>query len=167
MKRTLLALLALGVTHGLQAQTAAEPVEIMPMVMVYSPRVANQDPVGTFAMPISALRFEPLVDVQARNLAEGQAEADREGIPEEHHEGRPPLASGFDQGRRAVARTGIATPSAVVRLSSIHAEGASVLRDHPSVMPHPRRSTSMRTTDGPSAFATARAKRPASLMPSM
>jgi hypothetical protein len=81
MKRTLLALLALGVTHGLQAQTAAEPVEIMPMVMVYSPRVANQDPVGTFAMPISALRFEPLVDVQARNLAEGQADiAIRGGI---------------------------------------------------------------------------------------
>jgi len=74
MKRTLLVLLALGMAQGLQAQTVAEPVETLPQVMVYSSRVANQDPVGTFAMPISALRFEPLVDVQARNLAEGQAD---------------------------------------------------------------------------------------------
>jgi len=74
MKRTLLPLLVLGMAHGLQAQTVAEPVTTLPKVMVYSSHVANQDPVGTFAMPISALRFEPLVDVQARNLAEGQAD---------------------------------------------------------------------------------------------
>jgi hypothetical protein len=81
MKRTLFALLALGMAHGLRAQTGAEPVETLPMVMVYSSRVANQDPVGTFAMPVSALRFEPLVDVQARNQAEGQADiAIRGGI---------------------------------------------------------------------------------------
>jgi hypothetical protein len=64
--------------QGLQAQTVAEPVETLvetlPQVMVYSSRVANQDPVGAFAMPISALRFEPLVDVQSRNLSEGQAD---------------------------------------------------------------------------------------------
>src|SRR4051812_47591626 len=46
----------------------------LPEVTVYSPRVANQSPAGTFAMPISALRYEPRVDIQGRNLAEGQAD---------------------------------------------------------------------------------------------
>lgn len=54
----------------LSAQT---PVSL-PEVTVYSPRVANQSPVGTFAMPVSALRYEPQVDIHARNLAEGQAD---------------------------------------------------------------------------------------------
>lgn len=53
--------------------TEAGPVELPP-VTVYSPRVANQEPVGTFAMPVTALRFEPLVDVQTRNFAESQAD---------------------------------------------------------------------------------------------
>jgi hypothetical protein len=53
----------------------------LPELSVYSPRVAIQEPVGTFAMPVSALRFEPLVDVQGRNMAEGQADiAIRGGI---------------------------------------------------------------------------------------
>ena len=41
---------------------------------VASPRVANQAPGGTFAMPVSVLRYEPRVDLQARNLVEGQAD---------------------------------------------------------------------------------------------
>lgn len=49
------------------------PVEL-PRVTVYSPRIANQEPIGSFAMPVSALRYEPLVDVQARNLGEAQAD---------------------------------------------------------------------------------------------
>lgn len=62
----------LGLTLGgfVSAQT---PVSL-PEVTVYSPRVANQSPAGTFAMPVSALRYEPRVDVHARNLAEGQAD---------------------------------------------------------------------------------------------
>lgn len=43
-------------------------------VTVYSTRVANQSPVGTFAMPVSALRYEPRVDLAGRNLAEAQAD---------------------------------------------------------------------------------------------
>ncbi|MGP1666580.1 MAG: hypothetical protein ACTS5I_11850 [Rhodanobacter sp.] len=43
-------------------------------VTILSPRVANQEPVATVAMPVSALRFEPAVDLQARNFAEGQAD---------------------------------------------------------------------------------------------
>jgi vitamin B12 transporter len=51
----------------------------LPGVWVHSTRVANQEPTGTIAMPISGLRFEPQVDVQARNLAEGQADVSIRG----------------------------------------------------------------------------------------
>lgn len=57
----------------------AGPVEALPEVRVVSPRVANQQPSGTYAMPVSALTFEPLVDVQARNMAEGQADVSIRG----------------------------------------------------------------------------------------
>ncbi|MDX2186768.1 MAG: TonB-dependent receptor [Opitutaceae bacterium] len=50
------------------------PVTELPDLWVYSPRVALQEPTATFAMPVTALRFEPIVDVQSRNLAEGQAD---------------------------------------------------------------------------------------------
>ncbi|HYP16558.1 MAG TPA: TonB-dependent receptor, partial [Opitutus sp.] len=40
---------------------------------------ANQAPVATFAMPVSALRFEQRVDVQARNFAEGKADVSVRG----------------------------------------------------------------------------------------
>jgi hypothetical protein len=53
----------------------------LPKLTVYSNQVANQEPATTFAMPVSALQFEPRVDVQARNLPEGQADiAIRGGI---------------------------------------------------------------------------------------
>lgn len=58
----------------------AEPADaVLPELTVYSQRVANQAPVATFAMPVSALRFEPRVDVQARNFAEGQADVSIRG----------------------------------------------------------------------------------------
>ncbi|MFW5883799.1 MAG: TonB-dependent receptor, partial [Verrucomicrobiota bacterium] len=44
-----------------------------------APRVANPQPAGTFPMPVSALTFEPLVDVQARNLAEAQGDVSIRG----------------------------------------------------------------------------------------
>ena len=71
---TLLGLVSAGVAFGQDV-----PALDLPEVTVLSPRVALQEPVGTFAMPISALRFEPLVDVQARNLAEGQADVSIRG----------------------------------------------------------------------------------------
>jgi len=49
------------------------PVEL-PRVAVVSPRVALQDPAGSFPMPVTALRYEPAVDLESRNLAEGQAD---------------------------------------------------------------------------------------------
>lgn len=50
------------------AQTA------LPDFVVTGARVANDDGVGAMNMPVSALRFEPRVDVQARNLAEAQSD---------------------------------------------------------------------------------------------
>jgi outer membrane receptor protein involved in Fe transport len=52
----------------------AQETTSMPQVTVYSPSVANQAPAGTFAMPVSALRYEPLVDIEPRNMAEAQAD---------------------------------------------------------------------------------------------
>ncbi len=66
--------LALAATVAAQTEPAT-----LPALTVYSQRVANQSPVATFAMPVSALRFEPLVDVQARNFAEGQADVSIRG----------------------------------------------------------------------------------------
>jgi len=71
MKLTAIAILFSLSLAALRADDV--PVEL-PREVIYSPRVANQEPVGSFAMPISALRYEPLVDVQARNLGEAQAD---------------------------------------------------------------------------------------------
>ena len=65
--------LALLLIAGALPLLAEAPVQ-MPAFLVDSPRVALQEPAGTFAMPVTALRFEPLVDVEARNLAEAQAD---------------------------------------------------------------------------------------------
>jgi hypothetical protein len=56
------------------ALRAEDVPEELPSVTIFSPRIANQEPVGSFAMPVSALRFEPLVDLQARNFGEAQAD---------------------------------------------------------------------------------------------
>ena len=60
----------LALPFGLGAQTSVR----LPEIIVHSSRVANQSPAGTFAMPVSALRYEPRVDLHGRNLAEGQAD---------------------------------------------------------------------------------------------
>lgn len=53
----------------------------LPAYAVYSARVANQTAAGTLDTPVSALRYEPRVDVQGRNFAEAQADvAIRGGI---------------------------------------------------------------------------------------
>lgn len=46
----------------------------LPEVTVNASRVANQASAVTFAMPVTALRYEPRVDLHGRNLAEGQAD---------------------------------------------------------------------------------------------
>jgi hypothetical protein len=66
---------------GLLAIAAASPfvsaqvtTTSLPEMTVYSPSVANQSPAGTFTMPVSALRYEPLVDIEPRNMAEAQSD---------------------------------------------------------------------------------------------
>jgi len=59
---------------GPAALHAGAPATQLDPLTVASPRVANQAPGGTFAMPVSVLRYEPRVDLQARNLVEGQAD---------------------------------------------------------------------------------------------
>jgi outer membrane receptor protein involved in Fe transport len=49
-------------------------VTTLPDYAVVSPMVANQEPVASMPMPVSVLRFEPRVDVEARNLPEAQAD---------------------------------------------------------------------------------------------
>ncbi len=69
-------LLLSGIALGTGQPSSAQhdtPVAL-PVVEIWSPRVANQESAGTFAMPVTALRFEPLIDVQSRNFAEGQSD---------------------------------------------------------------------------------------------
>ncbi len=54
------------------AQTS--PIFELAELQVASPRVANQEAVGTFAMPVTVLRYEPGVDLQPRNSAEAQSD---------------------------------------------------------------------------------------------
>lgn len=56
-----------------EARTTADVVHL-PEFVLEEPRVANDLPAGTFAAPVSALRFEPRVDVQTRNFAEAQGD---------------------------------------------------------------------------------------------
>jgi len=58
------------------AARADGPLELieLPEMAVNGYRTAVEVPAATYAQPVSALRYLPLVDVQARNLAEGQAD---------------------------------------------------------------------------------------------
>lgn len=71
MYRTVVSLLSLVGVPGLFAQS---PAITLPSVAVYSERVANQNSGGAFAMPVTVLRFEPLLDIAPRNSAEGQSD---------------------------------------------------------------------------------------------
>jgi vitamin B12 transporter len=55
------------------SQSREQALEL-PKLTIYSEQVANQTPAAAFAMPVSGVQFEPRVDVQARNLAEAQAD---------------------------------------------------------------------------------------------
>lgn len=63
-----------SVGSSFEATAGAHAAVSLPAVTVYSSRVANQAPVAAFAMPVSVLRYEPKVDIQGRNLAEGQSD---------------------------------------------------------------------------------------------
>lgn len=58
---------------------AGDPASKLPEFVVTEVRVANDEPSGTLAMPVTGLRFEPRVDVQARSFAEAQADVSLRG----------------------------------------------------------------------------------------
>ncbi|MBT8087064.1 MAG: TonB-dependent receptor, partial [Gammaproteobacteria bacterium] len=43
-------------------------------ITVSAQRVANTQPAGTFAAPVTVLRFDPVVEIQSRGIAEGQSD---------------------------------------------------------------------------------------------
>lgn len=80
-RSSLLSVAAFAVGLLPATRVAAQESVTLPDFTVLSGLVANQEPSGTMPMPVSGLRFEPRVDVQARNLAEAQADvAIRGGI---------------------------------------------------------------------------------------
>ena len=69
-------------TTATNSETQAAPTDAplqLDAVTVTAPRVANVTPADSFAMPVTALRFDPLVDVQARSLGETQADVSIRG----------------------------------------------------------------------------------------
>ena len=48
-------------------------------IEVYAKRVALETPAGTYAAPVTMLRFDPSIEVQIRGLAEGQADVTVQG----------------------------------------------------------------------------------------
>jgi hypothetical protein len=43
-------------------------------ITVSAQRVANEQPAGTYSAPVTTLRFDPLVEIQSRGIAEGQSD---------------------------------------------------------------------------------------------
>ena len=69
---TILAMLAAWVVPV--SSSAVEQEEELTEIIVTAARVANDRPAGTFSSVATALRFDPLTELQARGLAEGQAD---------------------------------------------------------------------------------------------
>ncbi len=59
---------------GRAAAEATDDEDAISEITVSAERVANMQPAGTFAAPVTSLRFDPLVEIQSRGLAEGQSD---------------------------------------------------------------------------------------------
>ncbi len=73
-KLTLGTALTLSFLFSVLGSASASAQTTLPDYVVAGARVANDDAVGSMTTPVSALRYEPRVDVQSRNLAEAQAD---------------------------------------------------------------------------------------------
>ena len=69
----------LGVAAAILPQAGSAAATTLPGITVTADSVANLSPAGTFAMPVTALRYEPRLDLQGRNLAEAQADVTLRG----------------------------------------------------------------------------------------
>ena len=58
---------------------ASAEIVHLPEFTLRDERVANHEPVATFAMPVTLLRFEPQVDLQTRNFGEAQGDVSIRG----------------------------------------------------------------------------------------
>ncbi len=67
---------ASGNAAGVGGDAATTMVET---ILVTARRVALEAPASTFASPVTALRYDPRIDVQSRGLAEGQADVSVRG----------------------------------------------------------------------------------------
>lgn len=78
--RRLLALLLLTPTAALAAESESESDRATedPLTVI-AQRVANLQPAGSYASAVTALRYDPRVDLQARGLPEGQADVSVRG----------------------------------------------------------------------------------------
>ena len=75
MYRFILGILILPISlYAQKNSTNAEIFVTLPHFSITETRVANSEPAGTFASAITELRFEPLIDVQTRNIAEAQGD---------------------------------------------------------------------------------------------
>jgi len=74
MRAVRISFLAITGVCGALVGHAQDQPGVLAEVRVFSDRIANQASAGAFAMPVSALRFEPQVDLQTRNLGEAQAD---------------------------------------------------------------------------------------------
>lgn len=59
--------------EAVSGTVSASPV-VLPEYTLVEQRVANEEPVSTFAMPVTLLTYEPRVDLQTRNFAEAQGD---------------------------------------------------------------------------------------------
>lgn len=57
-----------------QADEATTQDATLTEITVHERRVANEHPAGTFATPVTMLRFDPDIELQSRGIAEGQAD---------------------------------------------------------------------------------------------
>lgn len=64
---------ALSAASSEPVNSGEEP-QTLEIIEVTGQRVANLQPAGTYSAPVTALRYDPQIDIQARGLAEGQAD---------------------------------------------------------------------------------------------
>jgi len=60
--------------HAGEPQTTESGATALEIIEVIGRRVANLEPASTYAAAVTALRYDPQVDIQTRGLAEGQAD---------------------------------------------------------------------------------------------
>ena len=69
-----LAAATLLITHTVSTASDSEPLEELAEITVKAQRIANDAPASTYASLATALRYDPLTELQSRGLAEGQSD---------------------------------------------------------------------------------------------